>query len=570
MASGFSRTGNIRALSQVFFGRLFENDVFSSSVAASSSVVWLLALVATPGVMVSGMQIFSYAHLHTMPQDVQDRAFLLNRAFHIDFVMAIAGVVTMLVWSSLTPDRRDAQVLGPLPVRVHEQAFGRLLALLKFFGLFAVAVSVPAAFAYTFVSTGADDLFSVPQRVAGHITAAVCAGGFVFFMLVNTQLILAALFGPRAIRFVTLPLQLASLAGIIAAVGFSEVLSRTILDQGVHAGPGVTWNPAAWFLGIYLWLSGDPLPIYGLLAIRGVYAAVAVAALAIILYPAAYGRCLRLVIDSEGRRTGRLSRAWAGLLAQVLRPLLRTPLQRGLAAYMIATLGRSHTHRFVLGSYAGLAFLLSLPLGPRLLHLPTTGEYRYAWFAIPLGLVFWMVCGMRVAILIPIEPSANWIFKLTEPVDKRRLLSAVVTVMASLTCVPIAAMFAGAAWALGETRLAVTVFLIVMLAGLCLIEGVTLTLKVVPFTCTYLPGQLRMRVYWAPYFFLWLQFVFTLSNWCLWAFQGTRETLQLAAFLAAVWVALRLWRMARARRITTFVYDEQPPSLMTTMDIQGA
>ena len=121
---------NVRALAKVFFGRLFENDVFSSSVAASSSVIWLVALVAIPGVMMSGMQMFAWAHLRAtacrLAIAVQDRALMMSQAFHIEFVMLVAGLVTMLVWSSLTPDRRDAQVLGPLPVPLREQALGRL------------------------------------------------------------------------------------------------------------------------------------------------------------------------------------------------------------------------------------------------------------------------------------------------------------------------------------------------------------------------------------------------------------------------------------------------------------
>ena len=47
---------NTKSLGRVFFGRLFENDVFSSSVAASSSVLWLLAFIAIPGVMFSVSQ----------------------------------------------------------------------------------------------------------------------------------------------------------------------------------------------------------------------------------------------------------------------------------------------------------------------------------------------------------------------------------------------------------------------------------------------------------------------------------------------------------------------------------
>src|SRR5688500_11112954 len=101
----------------------------------------------------------------------------------------------------------------------------------------------------------------------------------------------------------------------------------------------------------------------------------------------------------------------------------------------------------------------------------------------------------------------------------------------------------------------------------CWIELLTLTLKTVPFTCTYLPGQLRLRVYWAPYLFLWLQFTFTIANWGVWALQGAKQTLQLAGVLIAMWIVLRLWHMARAQKIRAFVYDEQPPALVTTMDI---
>ena len=68
--------------------------------------------------------------------------------------------------------------------------------------------------------------------------------------------------------------------------------------------------------------------------------------------------------------------------------------------------------------------------------------------------------------MMPVEPVANWIFRLTEPVDKGRVLTTVVTVMTSITVLPIASAFAGAALFLGYERLAVNVFLIVSLAGL--------------------------------------------------------------------------------------------------------
>ena len=558
---------NTKALGRVFFGRLFENDVFSSSVAASSSVLWLLAFLAIPGVMFSVSQLFAYAHLRHQPFDVIDRTLLQREAFHIDFVMGVAGLVTMMVWSSLTPDRRDAHVLGPLPITARQQAVGRLLALLTFFGLFIAAMAVPTGVAHPFVTIGAENIFQLPARILGHITGAVLAGSFVFFLLVNAQLLLAALFGPGAIKAATLPLQLAAMAGMIVGLISSGSISNLLLTHAVDAGGGILWNPAAWFVGIYRWVAGDERPVFALLAIRGAIAGVGMIALTLVMYPLAYERCLRNVIAAEGRRTTAMSRGWASLAARLLRPLLPWPLQRGIAAFMLATLGRSHTHRFIIGLYAGLAFMLSLPLANRMTQLPLTGHYKYGWFAIPLGYVFWSVCGLRVSLMMPVEPVANWIFRLTEPVHKGRVLTTVVTVMMSITALPIASAFAGAALFLGYERLAVNVFLVVSLAGLCLIELLTLTMKTVPFSCTYLPGQLKLRIFWAPYFFLWLNFCFTLSNWCLWALERWQNTARLCAFLLTVWVILRVWHMAKARKIRGFVYDEQEPALVTTMEI---
>jgi hypothetical protein len=556
-----------RLLINTFFGRLFENDIFSSSVAASQSVMWMLAAIATPGVMMSGSLMFAYAHQRALGPAVLDRSMMVNQAFHVDFVMAISGVVTMLVWSSLTPDRRDALVLGHLPVTMREQAFARLLALLKFFGLFIVALSVPTGVVFTFVTLGAQEVFWFPGRVMAHVGATVLGGAFVFFTLVNVQLLLAALAGPRAVRLATWPLQAAAILGLIAAIGATERFAIAMIRFGLDAGPWVTSNPAAWFAGVYRWLANDQREVFSVLASRGAIAALANVGLTLLLYPAAYGRCLRYAVESEGRRTGRLSRFWARAANAVLAPMLRTPLERGLAAYMLATLSRSHTHRFLIGCYAGLGLLFALPLAGRLFQPPSNESLIYAWFSVPLGLVFWTVAGVRVAIMVPIEPTANWIFKLTEPVDKRRALTTVVTVMAAVTSVPIAAGFGIAAGISGTTVLGATVYLIVALAGLCLIEALTITLRTVPFTCTYLPGQLRLRVRWPIFFVVWLNMTFTLADWGVWALGDPYRTAQLAGALAFTWLVLRVWHLLHAGRIRGFVYDEQPPPLVATLDL---
>ena len=561
---------NERALARVFFGRLFENDFFSSSVAAASSLLFMIALVAVPGVFMSAGQVFTWSHLRGMALRqnnplIVERFLIGYQAFHIAFAMAVAGIVTMMVWSSLTPDKRDALVLGPLPVSTREQAYGRLIALLQFFGLFAVAVAVPTGIAFNFVSSGADNITQFPFLVVGHIVAAFLGTATVFFALVNAQLLLASVFGPRGIRAVALPLQLASLFGMIAAFASSQNFGHLLVNA--TAENSVLWNPLAWFLGVYRWIGGDEREVFATLATRGVLAGAGSIVLALVMYPLAYERCLRNVITMDGRTTGAMSRGWSTVINGLLRPLLRSPLQRGLASFMLATLTRSHTHRYLLGIYFGLALLIAMPIADRLFQTPDTNTLRYAWFAVPLGFMFWIICGVRVALMMPVEPVANWVFRLTEPVDKRRMLSTVVTVMAAVTCVPIAAIAAAALIAIDEPVMAATVFVIVVLAGLCQIELLTITMKTVPFTCTYLPGQLRLRWMWPVYFYLWLTIVFRLTEWCLWALGDAQRTLQLAAFLAAIWMVLRVIHTVRIRKIQTFTYDEQPEALITTMEL---
>ncbi len=577
---------NIKALERVFFGRMFDNEVLSSSNAASSSLMWLLALIATPGVMMSGGEVFTWAHIRAMGDRLNDPSILDNRllssqAFHVNVAMAVAGLVTMIVWNSLTPDRRDAMVLGSLPVTSREQSYGRLLALLRFFALLMIAVAVPTAVAFTFVSAGAEDVGILHLRVLGHIIAAVLGGGLVFFSLVAAQLLLATIFGPSAIRFVTLPLQFAALAGMVAALTASQSLTSALVAGDAGASALVMWNPAAWMVGVYRSIAADGRDIFDALALRGaiasldispgwaaIHASLGLVVLTVVVYPFAYERCIRNIIASEGRHTTAVSRGWATLVARVLRPLLRVPLQRGLAAFMFATLGRSHTHRYIIGLYGGIAVLQTMAVLSRLSGSSDV-DTRYAWFVVPLGFVFWLVCAIRVAVMMPVEPRANWIFRLTEPVDKSRMLTAVVTVMQAVVVLPIAAATTIGLLFIGDQQTAMVAFAVINLAGLCLIELLTLTMRAVPFSCTHLPGQLRLRYLWILYFYLWLTFVFTVGNWSLWALASWTQAAYLLAALFVIWIFLRAWHLARIRKIHAFVYDEQEDAVTTTIDINA-
>jgi hypothetical protein len=307
--------GRTRLLARTFFTRLFENDLFSSSVSASSAITWLLAALATPGVMVSGSQLFYYARVRTFTPDQQDRILLVSQVFHVDFAMAVSALVTMLIWTSLTPDGRDALVLGPLPVTSGEQGRARLLALTTFASLFALAVAVPTSVIFTFVTLGASGLGNVLAHLAGHIAGAFAGSAFIFFTLVDVQLLVAATLGPRAVRTLSWPLQAAALLAMVAALYVATAMADAIPAERAAGSAVVAWNPAAWFVGLYRWVAGDERPIFSLLAARAAWSTVLAVGGALAVYPLAYERCLRNAIVSAGRADG----SWTGSAAVVAR-----------------------------------------------------------------------------------------------------------------------------------------------------------------------------------------------------------------------------------------------------------
>jgi hypothetical protein len=436
--------------------------------------------------------------------------------------------------------------------------------------MFAAAVAVPTAVAFTFVTVGDGRVGEVPWRAAGHIVSTMLGAAFVFFALIDVQLLLAATLGPRAVAIATVPLQAAALLAMVGALSFTPRLADALLAAAPSTSAWVMWNPAAWFVGVYRWIAGDGRDVFASLASRAVAATVAAVTISATVYPLAYARCLRNVIGGEGHRAGWWSTVATRLWLRSLRPLLRTPLERGLAAFIITTLTRTHAHRFLIGSYAGVGVLFALPMVGRILTAEDATAAGYAWFSLPLGLLCWTAAAMRVAMMLPVEPASNWIFKLTEPVDKRRVLATAVTVIEGATAIPLAVIFGAAAALAAGLATGLMVCVVVLITGAALVELLTVTLRTVPCTCTYRPGQLRLRVLWPLYLAAWLLIAYALPGAAVSSLGQLDRAVTLVAALAGTWAAIRLWRLTRVRTLLTFVYDEPDPNLTTTIDLSSA
>jgi hypothetical protein len=107
----------------------------------------------------------------------------------------------------------------------------------------------------------------------------------------------------------------------------------------------------------------------------------------------------------------------------------------------------------------------------------------------PFTLVFVMVLAVRASLVLPIEPRANWVFRMTEtPAARIEQLGAVIhNVVRFGVWWPVVVLLP-VQWAvLGPRALICAAF--AFLAGLVLVELQMADWLRIPFTCSYMPGK---------------------------------------------------------------------------------
>src|SRR5204862_1597562 len=105
------------------------------------------------------------------------------------------GIVSVVLWETLFPARRDAFVLTPLPVPLPVQMLGRLLGLATLCVAFIVLLNGIPAIAFPVVtSPGFHDM---PRGIVAHLVSTAAADVFVFFSITALQGLVILGFGRR-------------------------------------------------------------------------------------------------------------------------------------------------------------------------------------------------------------------------------------------------------------------------------------------------------------------------------------------------------------------------------------
>ena len=569
-----------RVLFHSFLRGLFENDLVPETVDLRLSALWLAAVFMIPPAIFALFLSLSYGSWMT-DEELALRS-VPQKLYFIGYSMAAVGFVTVLVWDKLFPDRRDAIVLGSLPIRPRTIVLARLAALVAVVVGFAIVVNLPGTVLFSFVAGSYLPFEAFLRYPVAHFIATVSAGLLVFLALAAFQACIALVLPERFLRRVSMLAQLLFVIVLIEWLVFAPglLVRLAAIDPGATSEAlaaadsayqfvGLTssragiWLPPVWFLGLYEVIWGFDPVAFRRLAGTGALALVATLSVATLAYGAAFRRIMRRALEAPpdpARGAGLVSRLTARLASATI---LRHPVEQATVAFAARSLARNRLHRLLVAAYVGLglAFVVGSFLSPvtglsedALSESLSTPSARL--LSIPLVLSFFALVALRVLFAVPTELRANRIFRMTEIDDKAVYLSGSRKAMWLLGALPLAGVTLPAyAWLWGPApALGHTVFWLLM-AGV-LTELLLYRFHKMPFACSYVPGKANVKYLWPLYALALTAYAYWTARLELWLLaEPVRWSIACALLVACLGACIGSRRRRRAS--TPLTYEEE-------------
>ena len=408
-------------LVRTFVARFFENDLTASANDLKRSFFGLVAILGIPGALTPFMMSFTW-QLIGRYQGVSALRILsrADKDLYLGFTIIATMAVTALTWSTLLIDGRDAVVLGSLPVRPRTVVLAKLAALMVYVGALGVAMHTLSAITWgVCLDDGAGASFGLVFRgIAGHFIAGCVATAMTVFAVAAVQGILMTVLGPRVFGRVSGLFQIA----LVLAVGYvafvAPLESLAIVDAFKSPpAPGTAWAlsmPAAWCLAVYERVLGGPLGGFtimrrlstlALLTLGGTFA------VAVLSNAVAFRRVMRGAVELSTRPSPVL-RAFR---AAVVWFVARRPDTRAIADFLLISLARVERLRLALAVGVGLAVACAVPVLTTWSKHAASARPAADVLTLPITLMVLWLTALRVAISLPADLRASWLFDVVRP-----------------------------------------------------------------------------------------------------------------------------------------------------------
>jgi hypothetical protein len=353
--------------------------------------------------------------------------------------MLVSAIVATIEWDALALSRRDAMILGVMPIPRRDIVRAKVVSLVTFAAAFVVALNALPAVLHPPLMTAnlpMSPLLLVPLIVV-HGLGTMMAGAFGFAAVLAIRESLYLSLGRRVFGRISGFIRSGLLFSLLVLLAFVPVRVAGRADWVLQpAGGPVLQRPVSWFAATHTAIAGrllDRLPGPDLptwmaieedrlradyrrglphvtaLALRGAGALVVLLVVSSTMYLWNARRLQVLPEEEGGAATFRIRRLAAG----IAQALIRRPARRAGLLFFARTLFGSPVHRayLITSAAAGTALLIAMaPAASRTASAPI----RHSQVAAQTLMLTAIVAGFRAAVRTSSDPSATWLFGVTD------------------------------------------------------------------------------------------------------------------------------------------------------------
>lgn len=419
--------------------------------------------------------------------------------FMVSITMLVVGVFALLSWDSAFPDRRDALVLAPLPIRGCTLFVAKMAAVASAAALTVAALNSLAGFAWPLMlAPRGFGIVGTIRFVAAFWATLLAAGAFLHCAVLAVQGLAAQL--PRKWYLRVSPLlQIAMFTLFLGVLCFQPSFTTATALGAAENQRALAWLPSYWFLGLMSELSGayaaEGHAVMAPLARR------AVASLAVAIFVAggasllSYVRTLRKIVEEPDSVPGSRGGIWL--------PQFGSSPRTALARFVIRTALRSRRHRAIQAFYLGGGFaIVAVYLEGARQSMRLTGIDILHRVNVPMLVAsVLMLCaswlGAGCVFSLPLDLRANWLFRVIPAPGAADRLSAARGALLALSVFPVWAASAALLLWFWPWMIAAKHLLLLGLLGLVLVDASLKGFRKIPFTCSYMPGKSKVHmVFW--------------------------------------------------------------------------
>lgn len=475
-----------RLLWRMFVEQFAANESATSDMQTRRAIIGVITFLITPGLFLMFKTMPEYelmlmvAKARNMPQIIETRLAQLAVLF-VSYSMITTGLLTVFIWDALVFDKRDAMVLGPLPLRGSTIVGAKLAALATFCVGTALAINVTSGLPFAFVTGGPEG--NLLRHLAGHLVGTIGGAVFVFSTLVIVRGLLVLLVSPL----------FAETAGSYLQFLF---LSAVLCFMMVPTAMGEMTPPISWFGALFELIRGSRADDITVLAQRALIVLPVSVAGAIVVTFGGYRRQMRSALAPSARvaASARIRRRLAALMTG------RDQVARGTSDFVLTTLARSRVQQAPIAIAAALGVaIISVALATREGGLAELRSPRTVVLWIPIVLGYWIIVGLRASFVMPTEFRAARAFRVHSRLPSVSYWLGVRAAMMAFAIGPALFVNALAVLPLVGWRVASIHTIVVCLAIAIAAQFASLLVDGVPFTRAYPPGHARLKTRWPLY-----------------------------------------------------------------------